>query len=126
MGLARHALPRARDAALLAAGATLAASIGAALVGALTWRAPAPALEVPSAPAVPAPVEERIPSLPSAPAAPTQAPTLTAAPSAPAGETLPAEAPRKQFENVPIESANPSFRPGGNVPPPYPSIPPQD
>jgi hypothetical protein len=121
--MARRALPRTRDIALVVVATALSAALGAALVRAFTAETPFGPANDP-APAQPAPAQEPAPQ-PVAPTAPAQAPAATTGPSvAPAAET-PRVVP---FDEVapPIEGvAPPSFRIGPKSPP-DPGIPPQN
>jgi hypothetical protein len=124
-----HALPRIRVVALVVMATALAALLGTALVRAVTAEpALAPTLLGPSQapprqsapPSAPALLQE------STPPGPTVAPTTSVLPVSPAQGNPPADATRQPLEMVPTQSAIPSFQPGGNLRPPFASIPPQN
>jgi hypothetical protein len=118
--------------ALVVAATALAAMLGTALVKAVTDSAAlgtsghpqadqtAPALESGPLPVAPAVSDQS--ALPN----PTLAPATSALPATPEQSNPPADATRPPFETLPIESLVPSFQPGGNLRPPYASIPPQN
>jgi hypothetical protein len=130
--LARHASSLTRRVALGVAATALAAMLGTVLVKAVTDSAvlgtsggpqadqTAPALESGPPPMAPAVSDQ------SAPPNPTLAPATSALPATPDQSNPPADATRLPFEALPVESVNPSFQPGGNLRPPYASIPPQN